>query len=286
MANTTRLRGMFELGPLGLTAIALVSCLLAGCSEDSSDTSPSGGSAGTAGSAGTGGSGGAAGTGGTAGSAGSGPTVAVHGTVSWYDPPDPPASTAWTFVAYTEGMEICQHGTQNCVKTDANGSYELAGLPANAQVALVMTHPDCDRYVLQLVTEASDRQYSPGMVHSDKIAKWLPAGCSSPPAAGTGVAFLSGPPGSHVVLTPAPPGAIIYTGADGMFDPSLTELPAGMPADLTGAVTCGLTPGSYQVDFEQTTGSCHMIEGWPGDGHDVKLQVEADSVTVTNWSCK
>jgi hypothetical protein len=258
---------------ISIKSIAVLVCAFAamGCGSDDSEA--------------TSGTGGTAGAGGSGGTAGASATVTFSGTVTWANPPDPPNTTTWTDDGYAEDMEICLRGTQNCVQVDASGHYELGGVPASSNVAFIATHPDTDRYVILFATQTSDRSYSPALVKTAKIAPFIAvAGCTSPPKAGMGTLYVVSPPGSTV--TPTPSATVVYTKEDGTFDPSLTSLPASMSDDNTGAIACDVAPGKYQIDIGQTTGTCHMIEGWPSTGHDIEADVEADSVTVVNWRCQ
>ncbi len=264
-----------------LIAVGVLSLAFA-CGDD--DATGGGGTGGAGGDGtggdGQGGKGGGADGGGGMGSGG-GLTVSWETTMGAYEPPD------WTGGDPVEGMEVCLRGdATKCGTTDADGHVKIDGIPANSQIAMLYSREGFPQYLTQYVTQEVDVVAFGALIPSGAaLDAWFDsAGCTDPPAPGKANLYTGLPPGASVTVAPA--GTVVYTGQDGFFDPMLTSVPADTPADKAAAILCDVDPGLYSFDFEGTLGSCHMVEGWPSEVHDIMVLAEADTFTGVNWICQ
>lgn len=212
-------------------------------------------------------------------------TVRVIGTVKAYVPHVAELSP-WTFDHYLVGASVCLWDHADlCTTTNDTGGYRLDGVPTSTQIALLVTGDDLPSYALQSVVGVVGRTNDAGLATTATMDAFLAgSGCTSTPAAGTGALWVGMSPGVKATLTPTPSSPLVYGGADGYFDTSLDRVPTDAHPDYSQAVVCGLAPGVYDIDFDGGT-SCHMSEGWPVDGHDLRALVVAGHLTVVNWIC-
>lgn len=258
---------------LGLAAAFL---LIAGCGDDDTTVGSGGASGATGGSAGA-----------TGGAGGSGATVSYIATITGLLAPDPPSKPDFVDLGPMVGAKVCLRGdATKCSTTDSAGFVEVKGIPSNANIAMLISHADYGKNLLQYVTTTAPEVHGPPLLALTDQKKGLTQmGCASPMPVGKGMLYIGLPAGSSVALPLSPGAKLVYFGDDGVPDPKLTAVSL-TNTKFGGAVACDIAPGEYPLDVTGTTGSCQMIEGWPSAQHTLLAVVDDQTFTVVNWMCK
>ena len=254
------------------------------------DTSSGGGGNGAGGQATGGEATGAGGQGAnTAGGGGQGGGVVEGLSATWTVTemlaPVPPNNLEWQTVGPLADFEICLLDGSKCSTTDASGVAMIPGLPENTNFAVVQQGAGFSPLLTQYVMLTSDLAIGSYTASDAELGGFIAsAGCTIPPAAGKANLWVGLPPGASV--TSAPALTFVYGGADGVFDPALTEVPVATPPSVAQAVACDIDPGTFELTIQNALGSCAMYEGWPPAGNgDIQALTVADMTTVVNWIC-
>lgn len=254
------------------------------------DTSSGGGGNGAGGQATGGEATGAGGQGGaTSGGGGQGGGVIEGLSATWTVTeilaPQPPNNLDWATVGPLVDLEVCLLDGSKCSTTDANGVAMIPGLPESTSFAVVLQKAGFSPLLTQFVMQTSDLAIGSYTADDAELGGYVAsAGCTIPPAAGKSNLWIGLPPGASVTSSPAL--AFVYGGADGVFDPALTEVPAATPPPVAQAVACDVDPGTFELTIHNALGSCAMYEGWPPAGNgDLQALTVADMTTVVNWVC-
>lgn len=262
--------------------VMVASLALLGCGSDD----PAG-SGGNGGSGATGGSGASGGTGGGA-SGGSGPTISYSGVMN---------QLGITGQTPLPGAKVCIEGHADvCATTATDGAFTLAGVPANAELAVRASLESYHDSLTFLLTGEEDQAgLTAIMVSRATVGLLYPAagfgsydetkgsfGVSvlTPDAEATsGFASLEG--ASVTLVTGAGTGPV-YASDSGIPDSALTATSKN-GVGLYGAVT----PGEVAVDAAKDATTCKLGPvGWPTASAHARGLVEADVISFVTVLCE
>jgi hypothetical protein len=211
-------------------------------------------------------------------------------------------------VQLSEGVEICEADTDNCVTTDANGRADL-DVRANQEVAITF---EKEGFGSRIVGDVSDETFGPDGAGDGReadfrmypneqleaIAQQL--GTAYPWEGGmVGLTLARTPLGfAGVTFTPMGPtsdavGESFYYDANAepeQYSLDLEATTAAISADLLPFGMGGFTevnPGERQFAFGGTVDDCSLVSwGWPGDTpNTIGVPVREGFMTYGSMAC-
>lgn len=186
-----------------------------------------------------------------------------------------------------EGATVCVHGIDAaCATTNAAGAYELAGLPAGAEVALSFSAEGYQSALLPLVTDDRPIRPSIALEPADAIAaRDAAAGATTGSGQGSiGFIVFDGTAGvADVSVAVSPPGAgPFYVDADYAVDPTASSTSA-----RGFGFVLGLAAGTAELRFSHPTLACDVpVLGWPGPAGAVRAPVIGGFETSVGVICQ
>lgn len=184
-----------------------------------------------------------------------------------------------------QGAEICEVGTSNCRRTDADG-WATLDVPVHEEISLTATKDGYQSELYPLVVPIEGVTLHETLSTEQRLQGQF-ANVSSPyPMVDTGMLSIVAPycEGATIQVFGAPgKGKRVYLDDD----PNLTWNPDLEATSRTGiAVALELPPGEYRVEIGGAANRCTPLYAWPGPyENSVNVPVRAGFLSESRVTC-